>query len=421
MKKILLFAFLARFLFLFGGYHPDLGNHLDWGIRFWQYGPKKFYDASVWSVSWPNQPPGTVYLWAIMARLKEILWAALWWVNINIRLFPSNLITFLENRLHPALVKLPSVLAEIGLGWLIYLIVRKLKDDRMARWASIIFLFNPIAIYNSAVWGQTEGVINFFGLAAVYFLLCQKPILGTFSYAVSLYFKPSLIIFAPIILLLLFKGRYRSGKLFASLVIPVLALSVFSFPFMADKNVFQWFLDFYLFKVFARQGNMLTANAFNFWALVLGINLARTDQGQFLAFNFRQWGQLIFFFLNLPVVLSLVFKKIKEEDVFLALVLFAFSAFLFLTNMHERYLYPLFPPLAILVGLYPGLIWLFGLLSLIHFFNLYHLWFYPKIDFLVGLLTKENQLLIRIASLILVCLYFYFLRLFLKNHRRVIK
>lgn len=418
MRKILLIAFLVRFIFLFGGYHPDLGNHLDWGIRFWQYGPRKFYDASVWSVSWPNQPPGTIYLWAVIAKFKEILWTVLWWVNINIRLFPSNLVTFLENRLHPALVKLPSVLSEIGIGWLIYLIVLKLKNEKSARWASLIFLFNPITIYNSAVWGQTDGLISFFGLLAVYLLLTKKPILGMLSFFLSLYFKASLAIFAPIIFILLLKEKYSFKKIIFAIVVPVLVADVLSLPFAGSFSVvFGWLADLYFHKVFPRQGNMLTGNAFNLWALLFGIDYSRTDQGQFLAFNFRQWGQGIFLLLNLPVIWALISRKIKWNEVFLALAIVSFSAFLFLTNMHERYLYPLFPYLAILVGISPKIIGLFGMISAIHFLNLYHLWFYPRIGILVNMLLWQGAVLVRLLSFFLMALYAYIFLIFLRGFK----
>ena len=33
----------------------DLGNHLDWGAKFWEIGPARFYEYQFWQVSWPNQ------------------------------------------------------------------------------------------------------------------------------------------------------------------------------------------------------------------------------------------------------------------------------------------------------------------------------------------------------------------------------
>ncbi len=415
MKKILLLALIIRLVFIFGGYHPDLGNHVDWGIKFWEYGPSSFYEQSVWGVSWPNQPPGTVYLWATLAKLKEIFWGLLWWININIRLFPSNLMFFLETRLHPAMVKLPAIFSEIGIGWLIYLIVKRLKKEKMAKLASMIFLFNPITIYNSAIWGQTDGVISFFGLLAIYLFLVKKPFWVMFPFLISLYFKASLIILAPIILILLFKEKLRYDKLLASVLLPILVILLLSLPFVFNKNVFTWFFDLYLNKIFSRQGNMLTANAFNLWALLFGIDFTRTDQGQFLVFNFRQWGQGLFLILNLPVMLVLILRKTKWQKIFFALTLVSFSSFLFLTNMHERYLYLAFPYLSILVGFYPGFVWLFGTISIIHLLNLYNLWYYPRIEFLVGMLDWRGAALVRFLSLILLAFYAYFFFVFLRN------
>jgi len=414
MKKILIFAFLIRTIFLFGGYHPDVGNHIDWGIKFWEYGPKKFYEQSFWGVSWPNQPPGTIYLWAAIAKIRDFLWSVFWWLNVSIPPFPSNILLFFENKIHLVLVKLPSVFAEIGVGWLIYLIVRKLKNEEMARLSSSLFLFNPIAIYNSAVWGQTDGLINFWGVLAIYFFLEKKPILGVFSFFTSLYFKTSLIIFFPVVLALLLKQKSPLTKVLISFLAVVLVFSIVSLPFVAYNNVLKWLYDLYLVRVFGHQGNMLTANAFNLWALLFGIDFSRTDQGQFLFFSFRRWGQFLFLLLNLPVFLALFLRKVKWEIVLVSLVLVPFSAFLFLTNMHERYLYPVFPFLVIFLSLYPNLFWLFIILSIIHFLNLYNLWFYPRIGFLISILSWQNAVLARTLSLSLLAIYFYFLFIFFR-------
>jgi Gpi18-like mannosyltransferase len=414
MKKILILAFLIRAIFLFGGYHPDVGNHIDWGMKFWEYGPKKFYEQSFWGVSWPNQPPGTIYLWALIAKIKDFIWSFFWWLNVNIPLFPSNLLPFFETKLHPFLVKLPSIFSELGIGWLVYLIVRKLKNEKIAILSSVIFLFNPITFYNSAIWGQTDGLINFLGVLAIYLFLEKKSIWGVFSFFASLYFKTSLIIFSPIILALFFKQKVQLIKVLISVLTIFLAFSIISLPFVVHNNAFKWLYDLYLVRVFGHQGNMLTANAFNLWALLFGIDFSRTDQGHFLLFSFRQWGQFLFLLFNFPVFLVLVLRKVRWEIVFMGLVLIAFSAFLFLTNMHERYLYPLFPFLVILLGFYPNLIWSFIVLSIIHFLNLYNLWFYPKIGFLIGVLSWQNAVLVRILSFFLLIVYAYFFFFFLK-------
>ena len=75
--------------------------------------------------------------------------------------------------------------------------------------------------------------------------------------------------------------------------------------------------------------------------------------------------------------------------------------------MHERYLYPLFAPLLVLVAEGKSSLWLYGLLSLIYGFNLYQLWWYPSFSWLKGVLLAGDFFLARFFSLVLLLLFFW--------------
>ncbi|MDP2946872.1 MAG: hypothetical protein Q8N88_02045, partial [Nanoarchaeota archaeon] len=109
----------------------------------------------------------------------------------------------------------------------------------------------------------------------------------------------------------------------------------------------------------------------------------------------------------------------KEKLIFAAF-LCAFSAFLFLPRMHERYFFTAYVFLAVLAGLKKSYFYLFIILGLIHFLNLYHFWWQPNIPFLVELLS--NMMVIRGIIGISLGIFFYLLTKFLKdetfnNHR----
>ena len=108
VKKVFLIALFLR-LVLAGVClsHPDINNHIDWGIKFWEYGPKDFYEQIFWGLSWPNQPAGSMYLFALVAKLNQGLFSLLWWLNLKISFFPSFIFPFLEDKLHLILLKLP--------------------------------------------------------------------------------------------------------------------------------------------------------------------------------------------------------------------------------------------------------------------------------------------------------------------------
>ena len=74
LKTILWLAFgLRLILVLISGWHPDLPNHTDWGNRFLIYGSRDFYEHSIWGVSWPNQPFGSILLFALIAVIHKFL------------------------------------------------------------------------------------------------------------------------------------------------------------------------------------------------------------------------------------------------------------------------------------------------------------------------------------------------------------
>src|SRR5258706_5109024 len=131
MNKKLLWIFIGalvgRIILSFIIWHPDINNHIDWGIRFFQYGPAKFFapETNVWSYTWPNQPPGTIYMFAGIRKLFEFLFGIFWTINVKVPVFPSAIITFFESNLYPALLKLPSIIADIGIAYLIYKLTKK--------------------------------------------------------------------------------------------------------------------------------------------------------------------------------------------------------------------------------------------------------------------------------------------------------
>lgn len=380
-------AFLFRLILSFGPYHPDLGNHLDWGVKFWQLGPKYFYENLFWQVSWPNQPPGTIYLFAIIRKIYEGIFNVSWWLNLKIPAFPSILIPFLESRLYVSLIKLPAILADLGMAFLIYKFISQLKNIKLGKTAALIFLFNPVIWYNSAVWGQTDAIINFFGLWSVYLFWKNRPLWGIFVFILSFYFKGSLLIFFPLILILLFKTKELWWKKVLVLFLTPILLAYLSFPFVRWMSPIPWLYHLYRDRVFGHQGNMLTANAFNLWAFLFGIDLTRTDKGFFLGLTYKNLGMVLFILSAGISLLFIIRKKNKIASVFWAVALVSFSAFCFLTNMHERYVYPVFPYLTVIVFLFPRVWFLYLLLSSISFLNLYHLWYVPYLFWLKSFYT----------------------------------
>jgi Gpi18-like mannosyltransferase len=418
--KILFWALILRlFIVLVSGYHPDILNHLDWGNQFLSLGSQKFYENIFWAVSWPNQPLGSMLLFALMAFIKNSLFAFILFLNNTFPLFPSFIVPILEKNLHIWLVKLPFILSDLGLGFLIYKIINQFQPKK-AILASSLFLFNPVLIYNSTIWGQTDSLINLLAILGIYLTFQKKYFSGIIIFFFGFLFKLSLIIYIPIFGLIILK-RIKDWKKF---ILPTISFIIFLFligqPFKLDGfKSFEWLWYMYINRVLPRQGSMLNGNAFNFWALLFSINLSNSEFTKFLGLTYQFWGRFLYIILLIPVWFKFLKSKLSLKNIVMALIISAFTCFIFLTNMHERYLYPIFPLITILPFLSKSKVNFkqLGLLSLIHFLNLYKLWYYPSIPLLRDILDWNNSIFCRFLSLILIVICFKYYFSFFKSEK----
>ncbi len=408
---ILIFLFVFRVVLAFNFWHPDVRNHMDWGTRFWSYGPDYFYDANVWNFTWPNQPPGTMYLMAGVRKVFEFIFSIFWGINLKISAFPSGIITYFESNLYPALLHLPAIIADFGIAYLIYLIFKNfLNKEKVGKIAAIAFLANPVIWYNSSFWGQYDSVINFFALIAFYLLMKRRLFWGVFFFAMSIYTKASLLIFAPIFFVILIRQNYKLTELLRTFLFLSFFFLIITLPFDRE-NPARWLYFLYKDKVFHQQLHLITANAFNLWSGVAGI-YEKPEVLTLGPLQYRTWGIALFALAYIPS-LVLVYKKQDIKSVVWSLAIAGASSFMLLTNMHERYLYPLFPYLTILVA-NGSVSWLIYLaISLTSLLNMYHLWFTPKFDVIISLLSFSDRLMPRILGFVNFGIFLYIYKKFI--------
>lgn len=417
IKTLLIFAFVLRIIFAFIVWHPDLNNHIDWGIRFFEYGPQKFFapETNVWSYTWPNQPPGSIYMFAGIRKLFEFLFSFVWLINIKVSIFPSGIVTFFEKTLYEAFLQLPAIIADFGIAYLIYKLIFQIvpkakKRKEIALAGSLMFLFNPAVWYNSSVWGQYDSVINFFALLSFYLLLNKKLNWSVLAFSMSLYTKASLAIFLPIYAIVAFK-KYSLKEIAKSVGISAVVIGLITLPFSRGEP-FSWLYNLYTKKVFVQQLHVITANAFNVWAFLTGIH-ERPDSLMFSVFQYKTWGTLLYVVSYIPV-LYLIFKKQDKKTIFWSLSIIAFSTFMLLTNMHERYIYPLFPVFTILAATNKKLRFAYWTISILSLINLWHFWWVPKITPLINIISTGDRMPPRILGLIGFILFLYLYKTFLR-------
>lgn len=403
MKKYLIIIFtsalILRLLLVFSAYHGDLNNNISWGVLAVGRGLSGFYESedqnspnligkgscpSValceggWPYSAPNQPPLTILMFAGIRVVWQWTENVSWWMNDSFQIFPSQFIWFWEEKGMVLLIKLPSILADLGIGWLIYKYLSE-KKNKHAILLSAVWLFNPITWYNSAIWGQTDSVVNLLGLLGVLELLKKKFVRFSVFFTLSFLFKGSLGIFIPILGILAIWQKHPLKEWIRAICYVLLATIVISVWFHPRPDLFLWIIELYKNRILPGEIGDLTANAFNFWWLVNPGKIL--DSTLFFGLPARVWG-LVITLSGMGAVGYWLRKKSSDKRIILSLVILSLISFLFMTRIHGRYLYPFFPYATILLGSIPGFTFFYVILSITHLLNLYYLFWAPSFSFL---------------------------------------
>ncbi len=397
MKKklllVFLFAFILRFFLIPTAYHGDLNNNISWGDKALEIGFKDYYEAKNWAYSEPNQPPLYILLFSITSFLYKTIHDLTFYLNNNLGLFPSSFVWFWKDWGMIYLVKLPSILSDVGIAFVIYKIVKK-------QWIAALWLFNPLTFYNSAIWGQTDPIVNLLGLISIYFLLNKHLILTCLFFITGILFKPSLLIFSPLIFVILLNQKHHIVNWLAN--IQYIAIYVFfvciTFHPYLDFPI--WLFNLYTQRFLPGEIGFLTANAFNLWYLVDPGKVL--DSTLYFGIPARIWG--IGIFISFYLLIARFFKK----NIFYALALIALTSFLFMTRIHERYLYPFFPVATILVGMQSAFLIPYIILSAVFLLNMYNLFWAPSIPFMeVTMQTTQLPVILTVINLLILGVFLF--------------
>lgn len=347
---LILSGFLIRLIFAsFPGFHVDTDTFFAWSVRAFDLGLSNFYSKDVWT----NYTPGMIYLFYLLGAVRELF-------SISDQYFYFVL-------------KLPSIISDLGLAYLIYLVLSKATSKRMALYGLAFCLFNPVLIFNASIWGAFDGFMTLFLFLSVYYLAQKKLILASIFFGVSLLVKPQAIAIAPVFVfwLLFTYSRKTIVNNFLKLSLPgIIAIFILSLPFFLSNPIFG-FLN--LFVQMAQDYKANSLFAYNLWG-IFGFWI--DDSTHLGPLSYQTWGILllavfwIYFFI--------LFYRKKISDVY-TLATLGFLAFFFLpTRVHERYLFSAIPFL-ILISVYLKnrvLIICTVLLSLLHTINLYYVYIY---------------------------------------------
>lgn len=327
---VILIGLIVRLaLSFFGTLQLDHGTFIAWSNNLASNGFGSFYN------SWSDYLPGYLY----------VLWG----------LGKISLLKIISPTL---LYKLPAIISDLLTSYLIYKIVKNIKNEKAALFGSAIYLFNPAIFANSTLWGQADSLVALFSILSIYLLTINLSF-SAIALAVGTLIKPQAAFIAPFILVLMIKNKLSIPKII-SFGLLALAVFVLAFiPFQNEPNLFNFII--HRLALSANQYPHTAVNSFNFWGLF----------GQWESDNLiSQYGGYSVFLILFAVVTKKFWKR-ENFSYILASFIFSFT-FVFFTRMHERHLLPVFAPLAIVVATEPVFAIAYIGLSLTYIANLYY-------------------------------------------------
>lgn len=324
LPALVLAGFFLRIIFVGNeGFKTDVSTYAAWAIALSQHGFAGFYST----VGFADYPPGYFYVLAIVGHLWKLL-------------FPAHDPAALR-----ALVKLPAILADLGVGALLYAIVRRFASAGVALGAAALYLLNPAVIYISAAWGQVDSISGGLALLAIYALLRSDAGIGWIvfawlSFGYSLLIKPQAAVLLPLLIAFAFVSpqRRRERLIGTALgIVAALALAVLlTEPFHPSNPVaaLGWLIERYAYGSNVYPYN--TVNAFNLWAL--RGNFWMPDSQSILGLPQYVWGLL----LVVAALALIVWRYLQDRSAAALLEACAIATlafFVLATRMHERYLF----------------------------------------------------------------------------------
>ncbi len=251
------------------------------------------------------------------------------------------------------ILKIPLILADTLTALCIFYLVRQVKISQKKPFlpllASAFYYLNPAIIFNGIYWGQVGTLGAALTSLILILTLNKKPklvhlVLIGLLIPVTVLIKLQYVIFMPFILLILFLNHGHK-KTVITLASACVSFFLINLPFFL---VHKLSVAINLVFISASWFPFLSLNAYNLWWLASrGAGFTTHDQYPFFGLGAaKSTGLLLFAVVFLTAVL-LILKKPTRKNLILSCILTSYGFFMFPTEMHERYLYPIFLFLAL--------------------------------------------------------------------------
>jgi Gpi18-like mannosyltransferase len=227
------------------------------------------------------------------------------------------------------------ILADIALAIITYLLCKR----QSINWKKYVlsFLFLPFSWYLSAIWGQSDQLSFVFLILSVILLLNNKNKklwLSPLFFALSINLKPTGLILVPLYLWIWFRQKKSWTNLLIGGLVSILGMLYLVSLFTSGSPIS--YLEHLYNRIFLILKPIITVNSLTFWRLFI-LGKADAITNEIVLQRITILGYIIYFFVSIISFLIVKFKN--KESILASLFISSFGGWLFLTNMHERYLF----------------------------------------------------------------------------------
>ena len=331
---LFLVALLIRFCFIPNpGFEADIAFWKSWGLAPYDHGLIDGLDLT--NNNYPT--PFGYLLWVITTVYSIFANPHLFtdfWANTNL--------------LFLTLIKLPAILADLGIAAIIIYIGKNAKKlgfptlpELFYLTLAALYLFNPVSILDSAVWGQVDSLGVFLFLGSVVLLLSKNPFLAGLLYMIALMTKLQNMIYGPLFFLFAWQYLGRAGLIKALIggTVGFFGLNIeFLLAGRMNRVITSLTANYDYFPY-------LSLNAYNLWWIVAkGFGMQVSDKILAIGLvNAKTLGLLLFSSSYALAAFTMLQKKNTNivYTFFLSLIIAAGGFFLFQTQSHDRYAFPI--------------------------------------------------------------------------------
>ncbi len=338
------------------GFGADIGLFEFWADQMAHRGPWHFYDSDFFI----DYAPGYLYVLWIIGELNQL-------IHFNAAQYEY-------------VIKLPPIIADLASAYLLYRVLDNQSLNARVG-AAGLYLLLPATLLIGPIWGQVDSMLAFFLLLCVYYIGRGRPLAGALAFTVGFLVKPQAIAALPFLAVWIM--RQTPVRTWAVIGAGAFALTLLLIvPFFTYKP---WDFIVHLYNATNVENYRVDSFwAYNFWTTqgLFDGGLFSPDNQKFLGVTHRIWGFVMFGVALLAIIVA-TWRSKSTGILALGTSLSVLVFYMFLTRMHERYVFAFFLPyLAACALLQSRLLWgLFVALAAAHFLNLYHVYSYYRFAF----------------------------------------